>query len=51
MFITIAAAITVASATILPAAAEVVRIVEERNNPIRQLAVPTRRSQVEGKKR
>lgn len=43
MFITIAAAVTCVSAAVLPAAAEIVRIYDERNNPTRLLAVPTRR--------
>lgn len=43
MFITIAAAVTCVSAAVLPAAAEIVRMYDERNNPTRLLAVPTRR--------
>lgn len=43
MFITIAAAVTCVSAAVLPAAAEIRRMIDDRNNPTRLLAVPTRR--------
>ncbi|PRQ02156.1 hypothetical protein ENSA5_26150 [Enhygromyxa salina] len=47
MFITIAAAVVCVSAAVLPAAAELRRMNDDRNNPTRLLQVPTRRSQVE----
>lgn len=47
MFITIAAAVTVVSAAVIPAAAELRRIADERQNPTRLLRVPTRRNQVQ----
>ena len=50
MFITIAATVAVVSTVVLPAAAELSRIKDERDNPIRLLEVPTRRAQVEGKR-
>ena len=43
MFITIAAAVTCVSAAVLPAAAELRRMIDDRNNSTRLLAVPTRR--------
>ena len=49
MFITIAASLTCICAALLPAAAEMRRVMDERENPIRKLAVPTRRTQVQGK--
>ena len=46
MFITIAATVTVVSAAVLPAVAEIKRVIDDNNNPVRLLAIPTRRSQV-----
>lgn len=43
MLITIAAAVTCVSAAVLPVAAEISRMIDDRNNPTRLLAVPTRR--------
>ncbi|GEM_PF-3353396 len=46
MFFTIAATVTCLSVALLPAAAELHRVVSDRGNPLRNLSVPTRRSQV-----
>jgi len=43
MFITIAAAVTCVSAAVLPAAAELRRMLDERHSPARNLSIPTRR--------
>lgn len=51
MLITIAATVTCICAVVLPAAAEMQRVLEDRDNPTRLLDVPTRRSQVEAKAR
>lgn len=45
MFITILATVTCVSVALLPAAAEVQRVLGERDNPIRLLDIKTRRSQ------
>lgn len=47
MFITIAATVACVSVAVLPAAAEIRRRIDERNNPTRLLQIPTRRNQVE----
>ena len=47
MFITIAATIACVSVVVLPAAAEIQRRLDERDNPTRLLKIPTRRAQVE----
>jgi hypothetical protein len=47
MFITIAATVACLSVAVLPAAAEIRRRLDERDNPIRTLAIPTRRAQVQ----
>ena len=49
MFITIAATVACVCVAVLPAVAEVKRVLDERDNPMRQLHVPTRRAQVEAK--
>lgn len=48
MFITIAATVACVSVAVLPAAAEIRRRIDERNNPTQLLKIPTRRSQVDG---
>jgi hypothetical protein len=50
MFITIAATVACVSVALLPAAAEIRRRIDERENPTRLLNIPTRRSQVEAKR-
>ena len=47
MFITVAAALTCVSVAVLPAAAEIRRMIDERNNPTRLLSIPTRRPKTE----
>lgn len=47
MFITIAATIACISVAVLPAAAEIRRRMDERDNPMQLLKIPTRRAQVE----
>ncbi len=47
MFITIAATVACVSVAVLPAAAEIRRRLDERDNPTRLLEIPTRRAQVE----
>lgn len=47
MLITIAATVACVSVAVLPAAAEIRRMMDERENPLRKLHIPTRRSQVE----
>ena len=47
MFITIAATVACVSVAVLPAAAEIRRRIDERNNPTQLLKIPTRRAQVE----
>ncbi|MFO7561198.1 MAG: hypothetical protein R6X02_01040 [Enhygromyxa sp.] len=47
MLITIAASVACLSVAVLPAAAEIRRVLDERSNPTRLLKIPTRRSQVE----
>jgi hypothetical protein len=47
MFITIAATVACVSVAVLPAAAEIRRRLDERDNPMRLLKIPTRRAQVE----
>jgi hypothetical protein len=49
MFITIAATVACVSAAVLPAAAELRRVIDERDNPTRLLKIPTRRSQARAK--
>lgn len=46
MFLTIAAVVACICVAVLPAVAELRRIVDDRENPMRLLKVPTRRSQV-----
>jgi hypothetical protein len=50
MFLTIAAVVACVSVVVLPAAAELRRMMDDRENPIRLLKIPTRRAQVEGRK-
>jgi hypothetical protein len=50
MFLTIAAVVACISVVVLPAAAELRRVIDDRENPTRLLKIPTRRSQVEGAK-
>ncbi|HLT39307.1 MAG TPA: hypothetical protein VK034_23650 [Enhygromyxa sp.] len=47
MLITIAATVACVSVAVLPAAAEIRRRLDERDNPTRLLKFPTRRGQVE----
>jgi hypothetical protein len=47
MFLTIAASIACLSVAIFPAAAELRRLADERQNPTRLLKVATRRTQVQ----
>lgn len=51
MFITIAASVACISVVLLPALAELRRMQDDRDNPIRLLQVPTRRAQVEARTR
>lgn len=51
MLITIAAIVACVSVAVLPAAAEIRRMIADRDNPTRLLKIPTRRSQVAGAKR
>lgn len=51
MFITIAATVTCISVAVLPAAAELRRMIDDSENPTRLLKIPTRRSQVEARER
>jgi hypothetical protein len=51
MFITIAAVVACISVAVLPAAAELRRMIDDRENPTRLLKIPTRRSQVEHRTR
>jgi hypothetical protein len=44
--VTIAAIVACLAVAVLPAAAEIRRRLDERDNPIRTLAIPTRRAQV-----
>jgi len=48
MIITIAATVAVLSVAVLPAAAEIKRRLDERDNPMQLLKIPTRRNQIEG---
>jgi hypothetical protein len=48
MFLTIAAVVACVSVVVLPAVAELRRMIDDRDNPTRLLKIPTRRSQVEG---
>ncbi|WP_146661475.1 hypothetical protein [Enhygromyxa salina] len=50
MFITIAAVVICVCVAVLPAAAELRRITDERDNPTRLLKIPTRRAHVEAGK-
>ncbi len=51
MFITIAATVACVSVAVLPAIAEIRRMIADRDNPTRLLKIPTRRSQVAGRSR
>jgi hypothetical protein len=51
MFLTIAAVVACISVAVLPAAAELRRMKDDRDNPTRLLKIPTRRAQVEGRGR
>jgi hypothetical protein len=51
MFLTIAATIICVCVVVLPAVAELRRMQADRDNPLRLLEIPTRRSQVQGSKR
>jgi hypothetical protein len=51
MILTIAAVVACVSVAVLPAAAELRRMIDDRDNPTRLLKIPTRRSQVEGRTR
>jgi hypothetical protein len=51
MFLTIAAVVACICVAVLPAVAELRRMADDRDNPMRLLKIPTRRSQVEGRKR
>lgn len=49
MLLLIAASVACVSVAVLPAAAELQRVIDERENPMRSLQIPTRRSQVQGR--
>jgi hypothetical protein len=49
MFLTIAAVVACVSVAVLPAAAELRRMIDDRDNPTRLLKIPTRRSQVKAR--
>jgi hypothetical protein len=51
MFLTIVAVIACVCFAVLPAAAELRRRIDDRENPIRLLKIPTRRAQVEARRR
>jgi hypothetical protein len=51
MFLTIAAVVACVCVAVLPAVAELRRMIDDRDNPTRLLKIPTRRSQVEGRMR
>lgn len=51
MFITIAAVVACVCVAVLPAAAELRRRIDDRDNPLRLLKIPTRRSQVAARNR
>lgn len=51
MILTIAAVVACICVAVLPAVAELRRMVDDRDNPMRLLKIPTRRSQVEGRTR
>jgi len=50
MFLTIAAIVACVSVAVLPAIAEISRMISDRGNPTHSLNIPTRRSQVAGKR-
>ncbi|MCA9685212.1 MAG: hypothetical protein KC457_23725 [Myxococcales bacterium] len=50
MFLTIVASVTCVAVAVIPAIAEVRRMIDERDNPLRSLNIPTRRSQVADKR-
>jgi hypothetical protein len=51
MFLTIAAVVACICVAVLPALAELRRMIDDRDKPTRLLKIPTRRSQVEARTR
>jgi hypothetical protein len=49
MFLTIAAVVACVCVAVLPAFAELSRMIDDRDNPTRLLKIPTRRSQVKAR--